>query len=142
MSQYSTITPYCRCYVQLQLINNIHEPAHIFSTTRTLIDPILTTIDIKVGGAGTIEIESTVSDHKASHFSPVLMYTLNRTYKRKIGMTKTLMLNFLIKESNWPTVLFEASYIYVAAEVLPVIYLNVYASVFQKKENYYCSTQG
>ena len=54
------------------LFNTIHE-ATIAQNTRKIIDPILVTEDIFYFDSGTIDIESSVSDHRGTYISILIM---------------------------------------------------------------------
>ena len=90
------------------LVNKIREPTRISNTTRTLIDPILTTNDIKVVKSGTLEVEPSVSDHKATYISVSLKFDLKRAYKRKVWEYKNAdldKLNALIHDYDWQSII-------------------------------------
>lgn len=70
------------------LVNNIHEPTRISHTSNTLLDPIFTTTDIQVYESGTLVMDSSVSDHKATYIALSSSLNYNRSYKRKVWIYK------------------------------------------------------
>lgn len=93
------------------LTNRISEPTRITNTTRTLIDPILTTNSIEVIKASTLNYDTYVSDHRATFISISLKYNLNCSYTRKIWQYKhadTEKLNLLIMNTDWSSVICDA----------------------------------
>ena len=93
------------------LTNRISQPTRITNTTRTLIDPILTTNSIEVIEASTLNVDTCVNDHRATFISISLKYNLNRSYTRKIWQYKhadTEKLNLLIMNTDWSSVICDA----------------------------------
>ena len=101
------------------LINNIHEPTRTTNTSSTLLDPILTSVDIKVCESGTLTIDASISDHRATFISLSSSINYNRSYKRKIWAYKNAdftKLNYLIENCDWTKSINEAKSINLATE--------------------------
>ena len=67
------------------LLNTIHE-ATITKNTRKIIDPILVTEDISYFDSGTIDIESSVSDHRGTYISMKTSVNYNNAYNPQVWM--------------------------------------------------------
>ena len=59
------------------LTNNIHEPTRTTNTSSTLLDPILTSVDIQVCESGTLTIDASISDHRATFNLAFFLYELH-----------------------------------------------------------------
>lgn len=85
-------------------VNNINEPTRVTNTSSTLIDLVLSTPAVKVHESGVLNIDSSVSDHKAIYISFSIDIELNRAYERNIWVYKDAdfeKLNSLISNCDW-----------------------------------------
>jgi hypothetical protein len=119
------------------LVNKIREHTRVSNTTRTLIDPVLTTNDLKVVESGTLEVEPSVSDHKATYISVSLKYDLKRAYKRKIWEYKNAdldTLNMLIHDYDWQSIINDNYPVELATKIFSEQFVFLYGNVFLKKK--------
>ncbi|XP_062604444.1 uncharacterized protein LOC134266236 [Saccostrea cucullata] len=108
------------------LVNNIHEPTRITHTSSTLLDPILTSVDIQVRESGTLVMDSSVSDHRATYLSLSSNINYKRSYKRKVWAYKRadfVKLNSLIENCDWNKNINEAQTVDIATENFTSEYL-------------------
>lgn len=90
------------------LENTITEPTRVTQNTSTLIDPILVTRDIPVFESGVLNVDHSVSDHKATYVCVKTNLNLNCAYKRKVWLYKNAdfdRLNSLITNTDWETLI-------------------------------------
>ena len=89
------------CY---SLTNIIQQPTRITSNTSTLIDPIIIIENIHVHDSGILNVDQTISDHRATYVYIHYNANVNSAYKRKIWNYKGAdfkLLNKLIHECDW-----------------------------------------
>ena len=65
-------------------VNNILEPTINSKSTSTLIDSSLTTIEIQVSESGTLDVDSSVSDHFPTYISLGFEFYIRRAYQGNI----------------------------------------------------------
>lgn len=109
------------------LVNNINEPTRVTNTSSTLIDLVLSTPIVKVHESGVLNVDSSVSDHKAIYISLSIDIELNRAYERNIWVYKDAdfeKLNSLIYNCDWDSIINSAPNI--DAAVAHSVYFNIY----------------
>ena len=66
------------------LTNVINEPTRIAENSTTLIDPVLVSDTCTVLDSGTLTIDNTISDHKATYVSINIFLNTIRSYYREV----------------------------------------------------------
>ena len=122
--------------LNFSLFNTIHEATRITQNTRKLIDPILVTEDISYFDSGTIDIESSVSDHRGTYISMKTSVNYNNAYNRQVWMYKQAdfnKLNTLIKNTDWVKLIIEADSTNHAAENFSSTFLQQVSECIPEK---------
>lgn len=86
------------------LINTIREATRITQNTYKLIEPILVSEDVSFFDSGTTDIESSISDHKATCILVKTSVNYNKAYARNVWLYKHAdfdKLNTLISSTDW-----------------------------------------
>ena len=118
------------------LVNTIHEPTRVTYSTQTLLDPILTSHDVNIAEAGTLNIDSRLSDHKATYITLTVDYRVSKAYERKVWQYKSAdleKLNLLIDEYDWENLFENTSSIDSAVQLFTTQYLSLVRECIPEK---------
>lgn len=86
------------------LTNVINKPTRVTATSSTLIDPILVTDSVRVLHSDTMDVDNTISDHKATFLNIRFNEIIQTCTKRKVWNYDNgdyALLNELIENYNW-----------------------------------------
>ena len=92
------------CLTLFNLSNVINEPTRVSGNSSTLIDPILVSDACRVLDAGTISVDNSISDHKATFVSVKTETPLLKSYTREVWNYKNANfeeLNEKIRQHVW-----------------------------------------
>ena len=92
------------CLSLFNLTNVINEPTRIAENSTTLIDPVLVSDACTVLDSGTLTIDNTISDHKATYVSIKIFLNTIRSYYREVWNYKKAdynRQNNLIEAHDW-----------------------------------------
>ena len=92
------------CLTLFNLSNVIKEPTRVTGNSSTLIDPILVSDACRVLDAGTISVDNSISDHKATFVTMKTETPLLKSYTREVWNYKNANfeeLNEKIRQHDW-----------------------------------------
>ena len=125
------------CPTLFNLTNVIQEPTRIFGNSSTLIDPIIVSDACQVLGSGTISVDNSVSDHKATFVSVKTETPFNKPYFREVWNYNNANfeeLNDKIRRYNWDHVINDTLSVDEACNNFTEAYINLYKACIPRKK--------